>query len=184
MTDRIAALKAAAARKECGTHAKYVAGCRCVECTRANREYERVRAKAKARGQGNPMVDATAAREHLRALAAVGIGRRTVAAVTDLHPGNLWKIRLGLKAKVRRETERRILAVDEGARGDAARVDAKPAWRLIRELVRRGWTKGFIAQRLGCKAKALQLRRGQITARSAMKVERLYRAIEAGRVSR
>lgn len=41
-------------------------------------------------------------------------------------------------------------------------------------------TKTEIARRLGYKTHALQLNRHRITARNAMKIERLYRQVRAG----
>lgn len=104
------------------------------------------------------LVSAERARAHLARLAELGVGRRAVAAASDVALTSLLEIKLGRKLKIRTETERRILAVDAGARADSAHVSGARTWSAVGELLRMGWTKGAISQQaLGNQAPALQL---------------------------
>ena len=161
-----------------GTRARYAAGkCRCAPCRRANADY----AKSRVGKTFNGLVDAGPARAHLEMLAAQGIGKRSVYAACDVALTVLQDIRAGLKTRIRAETERRILAVDDGARADHGLVDAKATRAAIRELLKHGLTKGEIASRLGSEAKtpSLQVSRRQVTAINALKVQRLLKEVRA-----
>jgi hypothetical protein len=74
--------------------------------------------------------------------------------------------------------------VDADARADRALVPARRTHKLIRELVNDGYTKRFLARQLGYTGQGLPFSRPSITARNASRIERLYRLIEQGRVSR
>jgi len=163
-----------------GTRIRYVSGCRCGACRAANTAYERGRAKARRRGDWNGLVSSAAARAHLDALSAAGVGRRTVGDISGVSDSILSAIRRGTKTHVRARTEKAILAVTAEATGEAALVDAKPTWTKIRKLLREGFTRGEIAVRIGLKTRALQLGHERITAKSARRVERLYRQIMEG----
>lgn len=160
----------------CGVRAKYVAGCRCEACTRANREYAHRRALAHVRGQDNPLVDAEPMRAHLFQLTTKGVGLRAVEAASDVSRTVLLDVKAGRKRRVRADTVRRVLAVDEAARADASFVDAGPTHEALREMLRMGWRKYEIAARLGNKAKhpALQLFKAQrVLASTARRVAKL-----------
>jgi hypothetical protein len=95
----------------------------------------------------------------------------------------LFKIRSGQARFIRASTERRILAVPANAHSDRALISNARTWRRIECLLREGFTKTELARRLGSKAKhpALQIgQNGEIEARTAMKVERLYNILMAG----
>lgn len=122
------------------------------------------------------LVPAAATRAHLLALSRAGVGRRSVSAACDVAETVLQEVRAGRKAWVRRSTERRVLAVDAGARGDASLVPAGKTWRRIRKLVEKeGFTLGQIALRLGRRTPRIQFQRTSVTAKTALAVERLYR---------
>jgi len=69
---------------------------------------------------------------------------------------------------------------------DGALVPAGPTWKLLNKLLEAGYTRMFLAKQLGSRAKrpVLQVQAERITALTASKVERLYRRIKEGRVSR
>lgn len=158
-----------------GTRARYVTGCRCAPCRESNRLYYHQR-----KGQPfNGLVDAGPARAHLATLSSQGIGRRAVSEACDVADSVVVAIGNGSKSRVRAETARRILSVDSGARSDSALVPARPTWRLVRELLKLGLTRGAIAQRLGAKRLALQLGRTRVLARTALAVEKLHREVTA-----
>jgi hypothetical protein len=163
-----------AADRAHGDRLRYIAGCRCFDCRRANSAYEATRQKARAAGDWNGLVDAEKARAHLKQLSEQGVGRRSVAAASDVADSVLSEIIAGRKLKVRALTERKILAVTRAAAGDGALVPGKQTWKRINELLRDGYTKAELALRLGAKTPNLQLKKDFVTVRSAHLVERLY----------
>ena len=168
-----------AAERPHGTRLRYLGGCKCFKCRRANSDYERARTAARAAGDWNGLVDAIAARKHILALSKKGIGRRMVAEASDVAQTVIAEVRAGKKLKIRARTERRILAVTPACRGDAALVPAGPTWERIRWLLEEGFTKSRIAIELGKKTRALQLNRDWVTARNAAAVEALMRRYQA-----
>lgn len=74
-------------RHEHGTRLAYVRDlCRCEACTKANREYEDRRRRKALYGRTD-LVDATQAREHIRALMAAGIGHKRIALMAGVSRG-------------------------------------------------------------------------------------------------
>ena len=76
--------------------------------------------------------------------------------------------------------------MDRTAVADRALVSGGRTWALLNELLAAGYTKTFLAKQLGSRSKtpSLQVEADRITALTASKVERLYRRIQEGRVSR
>jgi hypothetical protein len=124
----------------------------------------------------NGLVDAGAVRKHLRRLAAKGVGRRAVADAADVSPSTLSDLRGRKRNKLRRELERRILAVTAEAVADGALVSAAPTRELLDELVHRGFTKTALAHELGREGLAYY-RQSKVTARTELAVRRLYRRL-------
>jgi hypothetical protein len=165
-----------------GTRVRYMTGCKCMLCRAANSRYETERALARKNGDWNGVVPAVRARAHLKKLARRGIGRRLISQITDLPHSTLHAIKTGRKTNIRARTERRILTVTEEARGDKTLVMAAPVWAQINRLLREGFTQTELARRLGSRAKvpALQLNGRVVTARNAMRVEKLHATVMAG----
>jgi hypothetical protein len=157
-----------------GDRLRYVGGCRCDQCRRANSEYERERNLARKAGDWNGIVPITKARKHLDWLSKQGIGRRAVAAVSDVGETVLMDIRRGSKKHIRALTERRILAVTVDAASDHALIDARPTWQLLDALIDAGYTKSQLARELGRKTPALQIGKGKVTVRNAYDVKRMH----------
>lgn len=124
----------------------------------------------------DPLVPIDAARAHLKALSDKGVGKRSVQAASDVGLAIIAAILRGTRRHIRRSTERRLLAVDVGALADGTLVDARPTWKLIRAMLRDGYTRGELAEALGSQKPALQLGRKRLLASTALKVERLHRA--------
>lgn len=160
--------------REHGDRLRYLGGCRCFACRRSNSAYEAARKVARAAGDWNGLVPANKAQAHLKMLSSQGIGRRSVAAASDVALTVLLDVSTGRKTQIRARTERAILAVDEKAAGDRALVPAKPTWKLLNRLVKDGYTKSELARRLGYKTRALQLDTDFVTVRNAHLVERLF----------
>ena len=155
-----------------GDRLRYMAGCRCPACRDANTAYERMRARARKAGLGNPIVPADEARAHLKALSAAGVGRATVAQATDISSAIVQMIAAGTRTQIRLATARKILAVTPDCKADGTRIDAAPTWALIHELIKAGDTKLSIARALGQQGAGLQLSRKTVTVRNADKVRR------------
>jgi len=170
-----------------GTYVKYVVErCTCEPCRAANREYERNRSRAMARPDQAwvPYVPAGRARRHLAELAAAGVGLKTVAKVSGVSHGTLSKLVYGERARggrpsrrIRPETERRILAVTVGQAAGAQKIPAGPTWKLLDDLIARGFTKTWINHELGNTSGGLQIRRDLVRASTARKVEALHRRL-------
>ena len=166
-----------AAAKPHGNRVRYMGGCRCADCRRANTEYEKGRARARKAGDWNGIVDAARASAHLRRLSRIGIGRRVVSEVSSVPESILHEVKRGRRLRIRARTERRILAVGRAQASDAALVPAGGTWRLIDELIEEGYSVSFLARRLGYAKPALQFNRGLITVRNAARVQRLHREL-------
>ena len=160
-----------------GTRSAYVRGCRCEPCTVANRVYARGRSRARrVNHDWNGLVSAEKARTHLLRLSRAGVGRRAVGAACDVADSILQGIRAGTRTRCRARVERLILDVDAGARSDASLVSAGRTWRLIRLLLEEGFSKAELARRMGFVSPAIQFRKGRVLARTALRVQKLYRA--------
>jgi hypothetical protein len=161
----------------CGTRAAYVNGCRCEPCRAANRVYARRRYVAqRVWGDWNGLVSSEVARQHLVKLSRAGVGRKSVAAASDVCSSVLLEIRAGRRLKIRKKTEKKILAVDTGARADHSLVSSGKAWRRLRKLVEvEGFSKAEIARRLGYKNPSLQFGKRRMTARNAYRVDVFFR---------
>jgi len=139
----------------------------------------RQRVQAVAAGDSRELVSPEPARAHLAALRAKGVGARSVAAASDVALNIIRGVASGKATSIRAHTERRILAVDAVAVADHGHVDSGPTRRLIREIIRAGYTRGEIARRLGASRPALQLAPRRILARNALAVERVHRELMA-----
>lgn len=173
----ILSLKPAAelgAEKPHGARLRYMGGCRCDACRKANSAYENERQKARRAGDWNGIVPADRARAHLLALSRSGVGRRTVRDCSDVADTVLHAVRTGRKTHIRARTERLILAVTKAQAADHALIPAKPSMRLIAELREEGYTVKFLAQRLGYTNPSLQFNERRITVRNADRIKRLH----------
>jgi transcriptional regulator with XRE-family HTH domain len=181
--------------REHGTRACYIfgpdgggdrgAGCRCRPCARANRDAENRRTRLIAYGQWKPYVDAGPAREHLRVLAASGIGWKRAAELSGVSTGSVSKLLYGGPGdrpparRIRPETEAAIPAVRPSPEllTDGGRTDATGTRRRVQALVARGWSQAKIAARIGMlpgNFGDIVYRRPAVTAATARAVEKLY----------
>jgi hypothetical protein len=107
-----------------GTRAKYVVEkCRCVECRRANTDYQTAREKRKAYeawGDVTPsLVPADETAAHLRLLRQHGVGLRQVCRLTGLSRSSLTKLGSGMRQRVTFRTHDLVtgICLDERAPG-------------------------------------------------------------------
>jgi hypothetical protein len=166
-----------ASRKPHGMRIKYEAGCRCLRCRAANSHYKSGRAAALKAGGWNGLVSAEQARRHILRLSKQSIGRRALAAASDVQATTISKIKSGERTLIRKRTEDRILGVSNLAVSDTALILAAPTWRQINRLIAEGFTKAELARRLGYANSTLRLGKQWIVARSAARVDRLYRMV-------
>ena len=166
-----------AARKPHGVRIKYQAGCRCRLCTDAVAQYQRERRVAQKNGDWNGLVRAGPARKHILQLNRSGIGVKSIAATANVSRNVILRVKKGTKTQIRHRTERRIRAVTKkDAMGDGTLIKAKRTWVKINRLLREGFTRRALAERMGF-GHALQINKYRITARTAMRVEKFYRKI-------
>ncbi len=168
-----------AAGRQHGDRLRYLAGCRCDLCRKANSNYERERQKARASGDWNGLVDAAKARNHLLKLSAQGVGRRAVSEATNVSETVLMNIRSGAKKRIRARTERLILAVTPGMASDHALIDAAPTWKLVHQLKKAGFTQSRLSAEMGCNGRALQIGKERITVRNAARMAAIHERLMA-----
>lgn len=100
-----------AARKPHGNYVKFLGGCRCLRCRVGYASYRTQRRRAIRAGLGNGLTDAAAPRARILELGRQGLGYRKIASLAQISHKNIRNIRSGIRQQIRRETERRILAV-------------------------------------------------------------------------
>lgn len=184
---RFDGIRRSAAERPHGTRARYVASrCRCLPCRAANARYQSARDAAKRAGDYRGLVSAAEAQRYIDWLGTQGIGYKSVAAAASITTSVVAQIKYGKRRRIRASTSRQILAVDRTCAADHARVDGKPTWRLLQKLINAGYTQTWIARQLGAKSKTprLQFARTAVLAITASRVERLYRLVDQGRISR
>lgn len=167
-----------------GTRACYVFDkCRCLPCAKAQREYENRRLRERAYGRAR-LVDAEAARDHVRQLMAQGMGRRRIAEVAGVKTSTITRLLYGIRAvppseRIKPQTEQALLAVQLDLAAGAV-VDGLGTIRRLQALVAAGWTQTEIARRLGvtnANLGALIHTRTQVLRATADKVTALYEEI-------
>ena len=164
-----------------GTRARYnLAKCRCSECRRANTDYEIERqAERRATGPVKPdrqLIPADEAVTHLKILQSAGVKLNSVSKASGISRHFLGRLVQGQIRRTRRSTTDRILAVRSH---DGFYVDATETWKLLDDLIARGFTRITLAQQLGLKSRGLQVNRVRVTSATARKVGALYAQISA-----
>jgi len=90
---------------KCGTRSRYVTGCRCEECRRANA------ADRRARRVARPLVPVEPVVEHLRSLQAAGASRERIAQAARVGESTLDRIARQPGTRMRGDLAARILRV-------------------------------------------------------------------------
>jgi hypothetical protein len=163
-----------------GTRSKYVQGCRCVNCRAANSAYYKARRMRKPlRRNIEATVDATRAREFLSLLSEAGVGRNSVHAVCGVGKRLLWEIASGKAKRIFCSTEARILGVKANeALPRGAIVEAEVTLQQIEALLKEGFTRGDIADRLHRFSDRLRIGEGnKVRKESALRINKLYQAL-------
>lgn len=155
------------------SYSTYKRGCRCDECVRASRRYDKRRRISKARGI-DLLVPSTTAREHVEFLTSRGMSRRSIAAAAGYQKGTGLNVILS-RRKIRRTTEAKILSVSPSDdRLGVGWVDAVGTCRRMQALAAMGWPMRVVVERAGINADtASDVRLGK-TARVS---ERVYESV-------
>jgi len=131
----------------------------------------------------NGLVSARAAQKHLLRMRRKGIGYKTIADAAGVSRSLCQELVTGKVKQVRVQTERRILATDEGARTEGCRVPAETTKRLIGQILARGFTQTWVSRQLGCQVYVFSKRawahRKTVKTVTAVKVEKLWRRVKA-----
>jgi superfamily II DNA or RNA helicase len=172
-----------------GTREGYWKGCHEPCCAGAIIEAEQQRQQRRDAGlPATDLVDATAARRHVRALAAQGASQKAMARAAEVNVKTVIELLDDTLQRVRPETEQRLLALTmdqvAAAAAPGTRVDAGPTWQLLDDLIGRGWPKAWIARELGATGHALQISRRGLTADKAARVAALHQRIGGRRPPR
>jgi len=181
-----------AGTREHGTRARYVhgpgpgngTGCRCDECTAANRAAAQRRERAILYGRWQPFADAGPAREHVRALARHGIGRRRAAELAGMSAGAMSRLLYGGPGsrpptrRIRPQTAAAILAIRPSADLVApyVLVGAAGTRHRVQALVAAGWSQAQLAGQLMTSPRHVGalLRQDRVTAGTATAARELY----------
>lgn len=149
----------------------------CPHGTHLRKDSSPVCARCRDRLAYRGLVSAAPVRRHLKKLSAQGLGYKSVGEACDVGRTTLAQIVAGAR-RCRADVARRILAVTPDAIADSALVDAGPTWKLINELLDKGWTKTALATALGSKSKraALQIRKTKVEAQTALAVRKFHAA--------
>ena len=181
-----------AGTREHGTRARYAhgpgpgkgPGCRCDECTAANRAAARQRERAILYGRWQPFADAGPAREHVQALARHGIGRRRAAELAGMSAGAMSRLLYGGPGsrpptrRIRPQTAAAILAIRPSADlvAPGVLVGAAGTQHRVQALVAAGWSQARLAGQLMTSPGHVGalLREERVTAVTAAAVRELY----------
>lgn len=132
----------------------------------------------------NGLVSADRAREHLEQLSKRGVGYKTVADACDVARSLMQEVRAGKISRIRAQTERRILAVDEGCRADGSLIAGFTTRRFLRQILGCGFTQTRLSRELGCTSFVFSLtaiaEMKYVKAATALRVEKLWRRVKAG----
>lgn len=177
-----------------GTNAAYkLDRCRCQPCTDAASAYARDLRRKHAYGRG-PLVDASEAVAHVRALQEAGLGHMRIARLAGLHPSHLSPFLYGRpdrngggpRTKARPATVQAILSVPLPTLdqlGASTLVPATGTRRRLQALVALGWPVIQIAARAEMPHRqpldrALREDTPTVTARTARVVRDVYAKLE------
>jgi plasmid maintenance system antidote protein VapI len=172
-----------------GVRSAYTAGCRCTECTIANRAYGQERARRLAQvkwNAGEPtLIDAQPVKDHLEGLRRAGFSLTQLAQLAETSETTI-KILLGMKRdrparRIRPELAERILNVTGNHHPERGMVPSLGTRRRLQALVRIGYSTYQLAELLDTTPTHVAhwiKRSDRVLATTAAKIADLYRQLE------
>lgn len=165
---------------EHGSTRLYARGCRCLRCGIAYSNLQRETRERLNRGDGDYVVSAQVARDHLRYLSTHGVGYRAVFDCTGIYPRVVQAIRQGRWKRIRLSTEAKILRVGAEAKSGCSYVSSKHAVAQLRALLAMGYLRKEIAAEVGYRSAAIQwARSARITVRTELKMDAAFKRLSA-----
>lgn len=142
--------------RSCGNPSvtQYRKGCRCDAC-RAKQLVANKRRNLKSMRDGPQIVDATASRERLAELVASGMSQREIRNF-GLSLPTIHQILAGKRTTIRKDTERKILAIDERRMNRKQRVEPTEAFKMVRKWHDAGLSYPLISRITGVSYGTLQ----------------------------
>lgn len=160
--------------------------CRCDECRAARSKYAKKWRLMKER-KIDPYVDAAPARKHVEMLMRCGMSHGTVAIAAGMENSGLSRL-LGVRKdappakRIRRDTERRILAVKYTNTTGVSLVDATAAKRRLQDLALRGFGAPELGDLCGIEYHSLRVirsgERRSVRVETANAIEIMHRHLE------
>ncbi len=169
-----------------GTVARYRKGCRCDECRMAFAAVQRDRRARVKQNDCDWIVSAELAREHMLELRAKHVGKRAVRDCTGISLPVLVEIANGTRRRIRQSTEAKIMRVSEDGRAGGSLICAERTTQLLDALIVAGFSLEYLAKRMGYTSPKIHFYGAkQVTARNAMRVEKLHKLlVSEGRIER
>lgn len=162
-----------------GTRANYRTGCRCTPCRSANAAYEQQRAGARARGDGFEWVSPDQAKAKLEMLARIGIGHRHAAKLAGVSVSTVQRIRTGTARRLRSDVAAAIVGLEQLSLAKGVYVNGYETRHYVESLMREGFTKRWLALKLGLSGGRVRMRHEQVTVLNALRVRQLHHELTA-----
>jgi hypothetical protein len=121
------------------------------------------------------LISTEKALEHIRWLQSQGVGIKTISRASTVSGSVINRMIDGDIERTRRSTTAKILSVGPDVVTNGARMRADDTMALVGILVDAGYTRGWIAEKLGAQSAALQVgRAGWISVGKARAIHRIY----------
>jgi hypothetical protein len=134
-----------------GHYSCYIKGCRRPECCEARYRYNKQYELRRRQTGGRTTVDAKDCAQRLRQLHRAGHSYPVIAQASGLDRRSLQAIADGKSKRVQLRTERQILALTASDCRVVTRgyLPSSPTYALVDELVKAGWSRYWVQQRIG-----------------------------------
>lgn len=161
---------------EHGTRATYRQGCRCLPCRVAASDYLQSYRREIAMGRP-PMIPAEAARAHLEALTAAGVGTYRIAQLANLARSTVLRILSQRVTTIHRDTEAAILRVKPSLAPHAC-VSGYDTRQKLKTLIAEGFETLDLAKVLGLHPRwFVRHDTKQVRVRTALRMRALFRRV-------
>lgn len=157
-----------------GTAQRYWAGCRCSPCRAAKAKYQK-----QYRNNPRTLIDSRETKEHIQKLGQMGIGRRTLSALSGVHIHTLCDLIYRNHGQILACTAHKILAVDPAlmeARRYPPRtpIDSRRYAKMLEEMKAYGLSVLALSEALKRHPQDIRRLRPMILAKTAVRIEDLH----------